>query len=218
MQSERRKSVFMTGAAPRMRRATALLFARQGWFAGAYELNEAQLETPKIQIGAENGRFGTLEVAEPVAFEAAIQGFGTATGGTLDLMFSDAGIAKAGLFDEARWADIMKVASVDFLGVKIGIRAAGPLLKNTLGALCLVNASSSAIFGTARIAVYSATKHAVRGLTEALFIEFKRFGVHAADLLPGLVDTPILSDGLRAIAPHEGMWRFISVAQVAQIV
>ena len=201
MQPERRKSVFITGAAPGMRRATALLFARQGWFVGAYDLNEAQLETPRIEIGAENGRFGTLEAADPVAFEAAIQGFGTATGGTLDLMFSNAGIAVPGLFDEARWADIIKVVGVNFLGV-----------------LCLVNASSSAIFGTARIAVYSATRHAVRGLTEAVAIEFKRFGARAADLLPGLVDTPILSDGLRAIAPHEGMWRLVSVAEVAQIV
>ena len=218
MHSERRKSIFITGAASGMGRATALLFARQGWFVGAYDLNGAQLETLKAEIGLENGRFSTLDVTDPVAFETAMRDFGTATGGTLDLMFSNAGIAVPGLFDEAPWADIMKVVSVNFLGVMIGIRAALPLLKTTPGALCLVNASSSAIFGTAGIAVYSATKHAVRGLTEALSIEFKRFGVRAADLLPGLVDTPILSDGLRAIAPPEGMWRLVPAAEVAQVV
>jgi NAD(P)-dependent dehydrogenase (short-subunit alcohol dehydrogenase family) len=42
------------------------------------------------------------------------------------------------------------------------------------------------------IAVYSATKFAVKGLTEALSIEFERHGVRVADTLPGLIDTGIL--------------------------
>jgi NAD(P)-dependent dehydrogenase (short-subunit alcohol dehydrogenase family) len=100
----------------------------------------------------------------------------------------------------------------------IGIRAAVPLLRATPGSLCVVNSSSSAIFGTAGIAVYSATKHAVRGLTEALSIELKRFGVRAADLLPGLIDTPLLSDQVRAMAPPEGMWRLIPPTVVAETV
>ena len=78
--------------------------------------------------------------------------------------------------------------------------------------------SSSAIFGTAGISIYSATKHAVRGLTEALSIELKRFGVRAADLLPGLIDTPMLSDQMRSLAPAEGMWRLVDPADVAQTV
>ena len=39
---------------------------------------------------------------------------------------------------------------------------------------------------------YSATKFAVKGLTEALSVEFERHGVRAADVLPGLIDTPLL--------------------------
>jgi NAD(P)-dependent dehydrogenase (short-subunit alcohol dehydrogenase family) len=88
--------------------------------------------------------------------------------------------------------------------------------KQPFGSLCLTTSSSSAIFGTAGIAVYSATKHAVRGLTEALSIELKRYGVRAADLLPGLIDTPLLSDGMRAMAPAEGMWRLVPPREVAE--
>ena len=55
-------------------------------------------------------------------------------------------------------------------------------------------------------------------LTEALSIEFKRFGVRAADLLPGLIDTPLLSDEVRAIAPAEGYWRLVQPAEVAAMV
>lgn len=58
----------------------------------------------------------------------------------------------------------------------------------------------------------------MRGLTEALSIELKRYGVRAADLLPGLIDTPLLSDGMRAMAPSEGMWRLVPPREVAETV
>ena len=58
----------------------------------------------------------------------------------------------------------------------------------------------------------------MRGLTEALSIEFMRHGVRAADLLPGLIDTPILSDTIKAMAPPEGMWRLTPPSEVAQAV
>ena len=214
----KRKSIFITGAASGMGRATALLFAKNGWFVGAYDLNEAGLASVKTEMGADHGVFAPLDVTDAAAFEAAMSGFGNATDGTLDLMFNNAGIGAPGLFDETPWDDVMKVVQVNFLGVMIGIRAAMPLLRATPGALCLTNSSSSAIFGTAGIAVYSATKHAVRGLTEALSIEFKRYGLRAADLLPGLIDTPILSDKLKQMAPAEGMWRLVQPEEVAETV
>ena len=214
----RRQSIFITGAASGMGRATALLFARHGWFVGAYDLDGAGLASLKAEIGAGNGIFAQLDVTDQAGFTAAMAEFGTTTSGTLDLMFSNAGIAVSGLFDEQSWEEVMKVVNVNFLGVMIGIRAALPLLRATPGSLCLVNSSSSAIFGTAGIGVYSATKHAVRGLVEALSIELKRYGVRAADLLPGLVDTPILSAPMRAMAPQDGMWRLVPVEEVAQVV
>ena len=73
----------------------------------------------------------------------------------------------------------------------------------------------ASIFGSANVGVYSATKHAVRGLTEALAIELKRYGVRASDLLPGLIDTPLMGDNLRRLAPAEGMWRLVKPREVA---
>ncbi|MDI1366366.1 MAG: SDR family oxidoreductase [bacterium] len=213
-----RKAIFITGAASGMGRETALLFARQGWFVGAYDVNTDGLAALEAEMGSGNGLCSTLDVTDPEAFVAAMTRFGEATGGRLDLMFNNAGIAVAGLFDEVAWEDIVKVVQVNLLGVMIGVRAAIGLLKVTPGSLCLTTSSSSAIFGTAGIATYSATKHAVRGLTEALSIEFMRHGVRAADLLPGLIDTPILSDTIKAMAPPDGMWRLTPPSEVAQAV
>ena len=217
-QTSRRQSIFITGAASGMGRATALLFARKGWIVGAYDLDSEGLASLETEISAANGVFAELDVTDQAGFAAAMAGFGEVTGGTLDLMFNNAGIAVTGLFDEQAWDDVMKVVGVNFLGVMIGIRAAIPLLRATPGSLCLVNSSSSAIFGTAGIGVYSATKHAVRGLVEALSIELKRYGVRASDLLPGLVDTPILSAPMRAMAPPDGMWRLVTADEVAGVV
>ena len=213
-----RKSIFITGAASGMGRETALLFARKGWFVGAYDVNQDALDTLAAEIGPDNGRFEILDVTDPAAFERALKDFGEATGGTLDLMFSNAGIGAGGLLDEQPWEDLKRVVDVNLYGVIIGARLAIPLLRASPGSLLLNMSSSSAIFGTAGISIYSATKHAVRGLTEALSIELKRFGVRAADLLPGLIDTPLLSDTVRAMAPPEGMWRLIPPSDVAQTV
>ena len=217
--ANRRKSIFITGAGSGMGRATAHKFAREGWFVGAFDITRSGLDSLKDEIGDDNGVFETLDVTDADGFARAMNLFAETTGGTLDLMFSNAGIGGTpGMFDELAWDDIMQVVNVNFFGVMIGIRAALPLLKATPDSLCLVNASSSAIWGTAGIAIYSATKHAVRGLVEALSIELKRYGVRAADLLPGLIDTPILSDGMRAMAPSEGMWRLVPPSEVADTV
>ena len=220
---EPRKSIFVTGAASGMGRATAVLFARSGWFVGAYDVNQDGLASLKTEIGEANGIFAPLDKSklnnlgnmEPDAFASAMSSFGTPTGGTLDLMFNNAGIAAGGLLDEQPWSEIQRIIDINLMGVIIGARLAIPLLRNTPGSLLLNMSSSSAIFGTAGISIYSATKHAVRGLTEALSIELKRFGVRAADLLPGLIDTPLLGDQMRAMAPTEGMWRLIDPAEVA---
>lgn len=216
--SQGRKSIFITGAASGMGLETARLFAGHGWFVGGYDVNRAGLDALEAEIGAGNGIFAVLDVADPEAFTAAMAGFGAATGGTLDLLFNNAGIGAGGLLDEQPWEDILRIVNVNFLGVMIGVRAGIPLLRNTPGSLSLITSSSSAIFGTAGIGVYSATKHAVRGLTEALSIELKRYGVRASDLLPGLIDTPLLSDGMRAMAPAEGMWRLVKPREVAETV
>ena len=216
--SRGRRSIFITGAASGVGRATALLFAKEGWFVGGYDVNAGALDGLRTEIGSDNGLFEPLDVADPDAFGQVMSRFGDATGGTLDLLFNNAGIGSGGLFDEQPWEEVLQILNVNLLGVMLGVRAGIPLLRKTPGSLCLITSSSSAIFGTAGIAVYSATKHAVRGLTEALSIEFKRFGVRAADLLPGLVDTPILSGPMRDMAPSEGMWRMVSPHHVAEVV
>jgi len=216
-----RRAIFITGAASGMGRETARLFAARGWFVGAFDVDSAGLDSLARELGGEGGEgslFAPLDVTDRNAYLAAIDAFGAATGGRMDILFNNAGIGVGGYFDEQPWEAILRVVNVNLVGVLSGIHAAMPLLKTTPNALCFSTSSASAIFGAAGIAVYSATKHAVKGLTEALSVELSRHGIRAADALPGLIDTPILPERVRAGAPAEGMWRLLPPIAVAEAV
>lgn len=213
-----RKSIFITGAASGMGRETARLFAGKGWFVGAYDVNEGGLKDLQAELGAENCLSRRLDVTDRADYRAALDAFAPAAGGRLDLLFNNAGIGKGGPFDQQPFEDILAVVQVNLVGVLIGIYEAIPLLKATPGSLCFTTSSSSATFGMPGIAVYSATKHAVKGLTEALSVEFKAHGVRVADVLPGLIDTPILPREALENAPKEGMFRAMPASAVAEVV
>jgi NAD(P)-dependent dehydrogenase (short-subunit alcohol dehydrogenase family) len=227
-----RKSIFITGAASGIGRATALLFAGKGWFVGAFDVNAQGLDTLAQEIGNDNCITGRLDVTSKSDFEKAVTEFGAETDGTMDILYNNAGIGESGWFEDVPYEAAMRVVQVNFVGVLTGIYTALPLLKATKNSLCFTTSSSSATYGMPRLAVYSATKHAVKGLTEALSIEFARHGIRVADTLPGLIDTAILratpnrSDGrkpeetesLLANAPKKGPFRLMPPSAVAEAV
>ena len=216
--SNGRQSIFITGAASGMGRETARLFAAQGWFVGGFDVNEAGLSDLQAELGADNCLVRRLDVTDRDDYRAAIAAFGEATGGKMDLLYNNAGIGRGGPFAEQPFEDVIAVVQVNLMGVLIGIHEAIKLLKATPNSLCFTTSSSSATFGMANIAAYSATKHAVKGLSEALSVEFKAYGVRVADVLPGVIDTPILPPGVAEGAPKEGMFRAIPPVEVAKTV
>lgn len=215
---EPRKSIFITGAASGMGRETARLFAQKGWFVGGYDVNEQGLADLRQELGEDGCIVRRLDVTDRADFRAALDDFVPAAGGRLDILFNNAGIGRGGPFDQQPFEDILAVVQVNLIGVLNGIYEAVPLLKATPNSMCFTTSSSSATFGMPGIAVYSATKHAVKGLTEALSVEFKALGIRVADVLPGLIDTPILPPGVVDAAPKEGMFRAIPPVEVAKVV
>ena len=67
-----------------------------------------------------------------------------------------------------------------------------PYLRETAGSRLINVASCASLYGAPMSAVYSATKFAVRGLSEALDIEFSKYGVSVSCIMPWYVETPIL--------------------------
>jgi NAD(P)-dependent dehydrogenase (short-subunit alcohol dehydrogenase family) len=216
--AEHRQSIFITGAASGMGLATARLFASQGWFVGGVDTNAEGLEALKAELGEAHVFTRALDVTDRAEYAAALLAFSALTGGRLDVLYNNAGIGRGGPFGDMAWADVLAVINVNLIAVMSGVHLALPLLKATPNSLCFTTSSSSATFGMAGIAVYSATKHAVKGFTEALSVELKAAGVRAADTLPGLIDTPLLPDEAKQAAPPTGAWRLVPPTAVAQAV
>lgn len=184
------KSIFITGAASGIGRATAELFHGKGWFVGCYDVDEGALEDLRQQLG-ERCLTSFLDVRDKQAFDAAMAAFSEQTDGRLDIMFNNAGITVGGYFDDVPFEKTMDIVNINLVGVLNGTHAAIPLLKQTENSLCFTTSSSAAIFGAAGMAVYSATKFAIKGFTQAMSVELARYGVRASDVLPGIIDTPL---------------------------
>lgn len=230
MGGDERKTIFITGAASGIGLATARLFASKGWRVGGFDVDEAALQRLHDEVAPGGGMTGRLDVTDKAAFDAAIAQFGDAMDGRLDLFHNNAGIAESGSFEDVPFERTLRLIQINYVGVVNGVHAALPLLKATEGSLCFNTASSSAIYGVPRLAVYASTKFAVKGLTEGLDLEFERHGVRVADVLPGLIDTPLLdatpnhsgaADEAILAREHiasEGPFRLISADEVAACV
>lgn len=184
------KAIFITGGASGIGRATAKLFHQQGWLVGCADLDTDGLASLEDELG-ERCFTCKLDVTDKPAFEAALAAFAERSAQRLDIIFNNAGIAVGGYLDDVPFEKVIATVNVNLMGVLNGIVAAIPLLKNTDNSLCFSTSSSAATFGSPGMATYAATKYAVKGLTEALSVELARFGSRAADVSPGIIDTPL---------------------------
>lgn len=190
--SEGRKSIFITGAASGIGAETARHFAAKGWFIGLYDINSAGLTTMEEELGEANCISGQLDVTNREDWANAVAGFADATNGQMSVLFNNAGIGNHGWFEDITPEDSDKTVDVNIKGVINGVYAALPLLKETKDARIINTASAAGLVGSPRLAVYSATKFAVRGLSEALDVEMNELGIRVTCVMPWFVDTPIL--------------------------
>jgi len=196
------RSIFITGAAAGIGRATARHFAKRDWFVGLFDIDTTGLAqlTDELRAvhGADRVTMGELDVTNPDQFNEAVPAFLAASGGRLDVLFNNAGILKMGNFEDVDPALQRKTMDINVNGVINGIAASLDALKETshkYGDARIVSiASASAIYGIPELAVYSASKHAVRALTEAFSIEFEPYGIHVSDVLPSYVDTGMVQN------------------------
>lgn len=190
------KSVFITGAAAGIGRATALAFARKGFTVGGFDIEEVGLKTLADEIdrlGSE-AIVGHLDVTDAAEMAQRVGEFAKAAGDRLDVMINNAGILRAGRFEEMDIAGHHKEIDVNAKGVVNGLYAAFPYLKATPNAVVVNLASASAIYGQAELANYSATKFFVRGITEALDLEWERYGIRVIAMWPLFVQTGMLEN------------------------
>jgi NAD(P)-dependent dehydrogenase (short-subunit alcohol dehydrogenase family) len=193
------KSILITGAASGIGRATALLFAQRGYRVGSYDIDVEGAARVAGEIArlphAKPPLHGRVDVTNEESWSAALADF-EAQAHRLDVLFNSAGILRAGRFEDVSPAECRQQLDVNVMGVILGVQKSLPLLERTAaeyGESVIVNMSSaSATWGQPELAVYSASKFAVRALTEALDIELREKNIRVCDVMPSYVDTPMV--------------------------
>lgn len=182
--------VLVTGAASGIGRATAEAFARAGANVALTSRDTKQLETIAAQLRPTGAKVSThhLDVTDRREAFAVIETVAKEFG-RLDILVNNAGIGQCLRLGELQWEDARKIVDTNLMGVIHCIQAALPIMKKQ-GSGQIVNVSSTAGHkGIPLLSVYCATKFAVRGLTESLWMELHKEGIEVISVCPGTTDT-----------------------------
>lgn len=117
------------------------------------------------------------------------------TAGRLDYLFNNAGIVVIGEARHYEIDDWNRVIDVNLRGVVNGVQAAYPLMCRQGFGHIVNTASIAGLMPLAGLLSYSASKHAVVGLSTSLRVEAATRGVHVSVLCPGPVETAIVGGG-----------------------
>jgi short-subunit dehydrogenase len=131
-------------------------------------------------------------VRDREGWRAALAVFARRTDGRLDVLVNNAGIGCMGFLEALSEAEVDDQIDINLKGVINGCRAGIALLAATPGSMVVNMASVAGVAASARMSVYAATKFAVRGLSEALELEYSRLGVGVRCIMPWFLDTAIL--------------------------
>lgn len=187
-----RKAIFITGGGSGIGRATAQHFAGRGWFVGLGDVNQKGMAETVALLPLGQSSSHRMDVTDRAQWKAALDAFVATSGGRLDVLFNNAGIARGGQFADTDPKDSDLLVEINLKGVINGAHMALPYLSATPGSCLLNTCSAAGLYGGPGLAVYSATKFGVRGLTEALDIEWIPLGVRVRSIMPSFIDTPLL--------------------------
>jgi NAD(P)-dependent dehydrogenase (short-subunit alcohol dehydrogenase family) len=190
------KSVVITGASTGIGWATAKLLLDRGFRVFGSVRNQADADRLKAEFGANFTPLKFDVTDEAAALAAAREVRGALNGETLAGLVNNAGIAVAGAVLEISADAFRKQMEVNVIGPVISTQAFGPLLgsdpslKGPKGRIVMVS-SVAGKAGNPLASAYSASKHAVEGLSESLRREMMLFGIDVIIIAPGAVKTPI---------------------------
>jgi len=196
------KTAIVTGAGRGIGRAIALRLARDGFKIGALDFNLAAAEETAHLIAARGGKAAAVK-ADVSEREQVIAAVNKIAGkfGRLDVMVNNAGLAAQTPIEDITPEIYRKIFDVNVGGTYWGMQAALPHFKKRKPAKAgdiigkIINASSQAgQVGNPNLAVYSATKFAVRGITQTAARDLAHLGITVNAYCPGIVRTPMMEE------------------------
>jgi NAD(P)-dependent dehydrogenase (short-subunit alcohol dehydrogenase family) len=180
-----KKVILITGCSSGIGRASARLFAPQGWQVVATMRDTADAGD---LAGLPNVDVLALDVSAPAAIAAA---FATVASryGRLDAVVNNAGFGAFGPFETASRDLIARQLATNLTGMMDVTRAALPMMRARRSGTIVNIASIGGLVTMPLNAIYHATKYAVVGFTEGLTYELAPFNIRARYVAPGGVAT-----------------------------
>ncbi|MBQ1501178.1 MAG: SDR family NAD(P)-dependent oxidoreductase [Firmicutes bacterium] len=178
MTIRKHRTAVVTGGSSGIGKATAELLAARGWY--VYELSRS----------GEGGKGIThiaCDLAKSEDISAAFNHIEEESG-AIELLVNNAGMGVSGATELLDETEVRRMVDIDLLAPWLCCKAAIPLLRQTKGRI--INVSSvAAVFAIPYQSFYTAVKAGINGLTQALALELKPFGISVTALLPGDVHT-----------------------------
>ena len=213
-------TALVTGAGRSIGRAIALRLARDGHAVAVNDVNKAGAEAVAEEITSAGGR-ATSVPADVTDRDAVFALVDRVAGelGSVDVMVANAGIAQVKTLLEVTPEDLQKIFEVNVFGVVYCLQAAAEkMIAQGTGGKIINAASIAGHSGFSFLGHYSATKFAVRALTQAAAKELADKGITVNAYCPGIVGTDMWDLIDEKMGPYLGNERGETLAQYTKLI
>lgn len=210
-------SILITGASGGIGRATARAFLDAGWRVGLIGRREDALA--EAAAGAATALLLPCDVTDPASVDAAFDR-ALADWGRIDCLFNNAGVGlKSVLIDEMSVEQWRRLVDVNITGMFLCARAAFARMRRQSppGGRIINNGSVSAHVPRPGSVAYTASKHAVTGMTRTLGLDGRPFGIAVGQIDIGNALSEMSADQTRGVPQADGSIRVEPMMDVANV-
>ena len=176
----------VTGASSGVGRATAAALAARGHRVFGTSRNPSGDATPGVEMVP-------LDVRDDASVAACVASV-TARNGRLDLLVNNAGLEQAGALEELSLEEARAQFETNFFGVVRMVKEVLPIMRGQRSGRIINLSSLAGLAAAPFMGMYSASKFAVDGYTEALRLEVSSLGILVSQVEPGWLHTPMMGN------------------------
>ena len=215
MNSFANKVALITGGTSGIGRATAIAFAEAGAkvVVAGRRIEEGQQTVEQIKAAGGQGIFVRTDVSK----EADVQALVAATikaYGRLDIAFNNAGVEHFGPLVDTTEADYRRLFDINVFGTLLSLKYEIPEMLKAGGGAIVNTSSIAGLISLSGLALYTATKHAVIGLTKGAALEHAKQNIRVNAVAPASIETEMLD---RIAGSPEVLKYFASLHPIGRI-